>query len=507
MTRTHRAAWTYITSLIQFLLSLLVGFVATPFLIELLGEERFGASRVLIEYSGYLVIIERGISGALAALLVKAVASEEENLIRQTLVAGFRSLALIAGAMIVIGLPATFLIVELVPVAPELKGDLATGWLATLFAVALFPFLPFRTLIETEQRGYLVSLLMILQTCLIPALAITFAYLGFGITGQMLAIVLGFAPVTLILFFIASRKHSGITKALFVDRENPDLRKQLWKLNGPTLTFTLIFRLSVLSDFIILSAIMGPVLVTMVFVTIRLSTIVQSQLQAINSATWAGLSQLQAKKEYEKFNRRLIELTGLIIIFGIGVLVPIIVYNKQFIKLWVGEDKYSGELVTLFGAANALLLSLFNLWNWRFTSTGRVAMILPPAYVSTGVNLIASLVLTWYLGAIGPLLGTFFGLGGIYLCWLAFLLKREFGTSLRSLAGAVFKPCVLGIPYIAALLYFAEYYPPASWSELILYSGLSVLCFLFVSWFMLIDYSQRQDWMFRVKMILGFNRA
>ncbi|MGH9913777.1 MAG: hypothetical protein ACRD63_00650, partial [Pyrinomonadaceae bacterium] len=65
--RSKRATINYFSQVLLTGVTMVVGFVSTPFLLHWLGAERFGAVRVANELYGHLVLLELGLSGALPA--------------------------------------------------------------------------------------------------------------------------------------------------------------------------------------------------------------------------------------------------------------------------------------------------------------------------------------------------------------------------------------------------------------------------------------------------------
>ena len=79
----------------------------------------------------------------------------------------------------------------------------------------------------------------------------------------------------------------------------------------------------------------GPALVTTLFATQRLAALCQGQVQAVGNATWAGLAQLHARGETETFNRRVVELSRLIVLLSAACLVPVLIGSAgNGVKLW-----------------------------------------------------------------------------------------------------------------------------------------------------------------------------
>jgi hypothetical protein len=104
------------------------------------------------------------------------------------------------------------------------------------------------------------------------------------------------------------------------------------------------------------------------------------------------------------------------------------------------------------------------------------------------------------------LLGTFISYAGVTVWWTASLLHHEFGTPLKSLASAVFRPLLLAVPYAFGLRLLTTTFPPTSWLMLAVWGSGSVLGFLALSWCLVLTRAERQLWVHRVKSLWGGNR-
>jgi O-antigen/teichoic acid export membrane protein len=491
-----------LTSLLAAAVMMALGLFTTPLLVRWLGDERFGACRVLLEYGGYLSVLELGVGGAMTALLARGVNAADDGAVRRTLIVGVRVYAVLVLVMLGVGLAAVPLL-GFLGIPAGLLGDLRLGWMLALLGAALLPLSPFRTLVEAEQRGYWTNLLTLFQLVLTTLLAVAFAWAGWGMAGQMAAAVAGQLPVLALLTVSGLRRYPGLLGGVVRGQADRSAWKEFRRLNLATLVFNLCGRVSLLTDNIVLSVVAGPALVTSLFATQRLAFLFQGQLQAVGSATWAGLAQLHARGETETFNRRLAELSRLVALLAAALLVPVAAFNGRFVELWLGAERYGGDLTTFLAVANAGLLALLSLWGWCFTSTGRVRMLLPVNVVGAAVNLTVSVVAAYLLGTAGPLLGTFVGFVGVTLWWVARLLRREFGVSLRRLAAAVVGPLLLAVPCFFALRALATALPPFGWLSLAAVGAGSALGYLALSWFLVLPREERCQWLDRVRLFRG----
>ena len=503
MSRTRRALWTYASGLASTAVTMAIAMVALPVLLTRLGEERYGAFRAIVDWYGYIALFELGVDGALLALFAKAVAQGDGQRVRWTLATGIRAYVGITCLMLVAGLSLAAVMKHLVSIDNLYTTDLRIACGIAVAALLVVPLTPFRSLTEACQEGYWVNAAALAQSLVTTALALWLAFGDWGISGQMSAVAIG---NVLFLGLLGWRRYRRLPRRQ--DETGNDREREIWRdlrrLNAPILLRRVCGRVGLLSDCLIVSALLGPSLVVPLYFTQRLAVLVQSQLQAIGSASWAGMASLHARGQLQTFNRRLIELTTAVAVLGLAVLMPIVAYNRHFIGRWVGDQHYGGDLLTLVAACNAFLLSVTTLWDWCFGGTGRVARLVPMSLIATAVNVILSIVLTCWLGPICPLLGTFFSLGLCTMWYLPLLLHKTFQTPLRPLIMAVMQPLVWGLPYGGLLWRFARQHEPWGWIGLASEMAAATLLFLALAWVAVFTADERAAWISRLRLLLRF---
>jgi len=494
MNRTGRSVINFASGLMLQITTLGIGLVSTPLLLHWLGDERYGAFRAASDWGNYLNLLELGLGGSLIALLAKAVGTGNRDKIRLTLATGIRAYLNVMCLMLIAAVGLGLGITHLVRVKGILIDELQKGYWLGFLGIFLLPLSPFRLLADASGRSYIANLFILFQSILITTTALLLAKLGFGITGQYLAILLGSISFQLIMSWDGLRQYPDVFKSLGQSQSQVSINRELWQLNRPTLIFNLSGQLSFFTDNIIISYLLNPATVVPFFVTQRLAMLAQTQVQGVGNATWAALVDLYTKGEREKFNTRLIELTKLVAIMGIALMLPIVTYNHYFVKLWVGEDRFGGDFLNLLAGCNGFLLGILSLWGWCFSGTGNVAKIVYPFLLGTIVNFTVSILGTHFFGLIGPLLGTFVGFTTVKLWMLPLRLKELFGTSLKQIFWAIAKPLVFGIPYAVIVWWMARNHTPWGWLGLGIEMGLIAIIYLFIAWLFVLNQSQRQEW-------------
>jgi O-antigen/teichoic acid export membrane protein len=504
-TRTRLAALNVVTNLLLTALTLATGLLATPWLIEWLGKDRFGDSRMMVELFGYLALIELGLGGGLGPILARALGRGDSLALRRTLSAGLGIYAATTCVIFAVGLVLVGAITWLVPVPPSLVGDLRLAAIVTLLGFTSLVFSPFRALAEAQQRGYWVNMLLSGQSVIITGTALLLAYRGWGITGQAAATALGTILVSLALAGEAWRRHPGLVGGALTTKPDRESVGSLGKLSMQVMVMHLSGRLSLMTDAYIVGRILGPAAISSLIATQRLAQIIQGQLQGLGNATWAPLAELHARGENEAFNRKLVELTGLVALFGAATLSPILAYDRVFVTLWMrGRNvPYGGDVLIGAACAIAILHSLFSLWCWCFSGTGRLERVAPMMFLSSLINVAASITLTLWVGLPGPLLGTLVAFMAINIWFLPLQLRSVFGTSLRELGIAVARPLALGLVHGAVFWWVARLQTSIGWISLAIQTGVACLSYLVLAWCFLIDDDSRKLWQLRLAGILA----
>jgi O-antigen/teichoic acid export membrane protein len=504
--RTRRSALNFASGLFASGATIVVAFVTTPLLLRFLGPERFGAARAASDWFGHLSILELGLGGALAPLLALALGRGDAAAVRNIMAEGVRSFLRVAGLAAAAGLLITLFIGRLVPVSPELLRDLRTGCLIGVLGLLLYPLAPFRQLADAGQRGYAVSLIGLGQSLTTTLLAVLLAWKGFGISGQFAAFLAGQLVFFTLITHYGTRRHPGVLGAAVAGAPDAEARAAIRQLNLPSLLFDLSSRAGLFTDNIVIALVLGPAAVVPLFLTQRLTSLAQVQLQSVGNASWAALGQLHALGRHEVFNARLVELTRLVAALATIVLIPIAAYNHLFIGLWIGESHYGGPVVTAFATVNAFLLALVSLWGYCFSGTGQIAAMVPAMIVGSVLNVALSISGAYVFGVAGPLIGTCVAIASTTLWYLPLLLQRRFGTDPAALARAVVLPVLWAALPAAGIVYVAKHHPPASWPALGLHGAAAGLLLLSVWWFGELRSDERAHYAERVRMALPGRR-
>jgi O-antigen/teichoic acid export membrane protein len=495
---------------------MLVSIVATPLLLRWLGQERLGAFRATGDWGGYVALLELGLGGALPPMFAQAISCRDHLRTRQVMAVGLRAFRRVTLFMTLAGIIFVVALPSLVRVGPSLVGELRVSAIVACAAIFFTPLSPLRIFLEASQRSYVANAALLMQTLAISVLCLLFAWKGYGLTGQWLAVAFGAVVYQVIIFACVWRdvtdlprlfltlnpamkiplqtSREGLTavdQALSAEME-ANTSRQLWRLNGPTLVLNICGRVSYLTDNVVIAFFLGPAAVVPFLLTQRLSQIIQGQVSNIGNSTWAALAELHATGQHELFARRTIQLTQLVFVTGLAGMLPFLAFNRSFVIRWVGVGQYAGVHLMFLAVANGLLLSLVTFWSWPFIATQNIRMIVPPSLYGGLVNLTASILCTKLFGVTGPLWGTLISFMVVYVWWMPLLLRRAFAVPIRALLACLMKPTLLGAVYGLPLVWVGLRFPPHNWFMIASDMAIGGCGYLALAAIIVLDAEQRQ---------------
>lgn len=501
MSRTKRSIWTFLAGVGASVINMTTSLMTVPLVLQWLGEEQFGAFRTASDWYMFLGLIELGFSSAFRAVFAESRANQSiqtASVLQYGMLIYKRlSLLLFASTIALAGI-----IVWLVPVSADLSNALQIGTLCLLPLAAVYPLRLYLHLADARQHGYLVNFGVLVQSLLVSLFSVLFAWLGGGIIGQFVAFSLGQLPFPILLWWF-ERNRAPSTENL-VDSHNAQevIRTKLHSLNTASLWLALTGRIGLHTDKMIVALLLGPTAVVSLFATHRLIQLAYSYVLMIGSSSWAALAELFHRGERARFNQRLIELTSYTAVLSLAAGISTGLFAQDFVRLWVGADKFAGWELVIAAMGMAYLEPIITQWKWAFGATGKTPILVKADIAWVVVNIIASLVATYFMGVSGPLVGSVISSVMVHFWWLPRTSQHVFGTSQRQLLQAAIKPFLVAIPYTLLVAWLASSRGEIGWFELAIWMPATAVGFLTLCCFLVWDAQMRQEWLSRVVSLL-----
>lgn len=498
----QRAYLNSITSVLDQISRQLIGFVVSPFLVKGLGNSIYGVYHVVLELAGYANMADTQSTQVLKWTLAKkrSVADEEE--LRTEITTGLFIIFLILPIILVTGSVVSWYAPEITNVPEQYTNLVRIACSVIILAIAVDKITNF---FESILRGMNLGFKgMGIRTTLIILSGlskIAIIHLGFGLIG--LAILQVFIAVLTCFIFYILVKRSIPWFAL--GKTNKEKVLSYTKLSGWFMATKLTGMALFNTEKILLSYLVGPEYVTIYVLTLFSSSSLKSVLDSVISGIVPGVGSFFGKGEFEKiiFSHNLINNVVWLLSFGFGT--SLLILNDGFLNLWMGPDKYAGDienfLILLISIQYVFFFTTGNFINVTLNIKTKVFLTGLSAFISIGFILI--LVGYYKLGILGLCISLLTG-RSILSFGFPYLLNKMINESNTYFRSEKIRPTIVAIGGFVLCIFLKRYFKIDSWLSLISY-GVSISLFSFaIFWFLGFDSKQRKtlkDTFSRIKIM------
>jgi O-antigen/teichoic acid export membrane protein len=492
--RIRRAVMTWTSGAAYTAVTVLVGLIATPVIVDALGEARFGAFRAMTDWMGYVLLADAGLGSALAVALVRA-NGEGADRVAAVLRQGIRVLAPVAAGAVVIGLALAWYMPALVRSGSDLAFELRTAAAVTALGLALLPLAIFRSYLDATQRGYLINIALLAQSLAVTGLSVLLALSGHGIVGQAVAVLAG-----LLLFMSLI---VGWSRPLLAKQRSPAgaalSRGALWSLSWPLALTSIGGRLNLMTDTVVVGGMLGVGEVATLFLTQRVILLCATQVNGLATSSWAALAELRQSGAREAFESRLAELTRLIVGAGLVLVGTAAALDREFVGLWVGPHLYGGDLLAFATMAGVVVLGFVLPFTWAIDMAGDTRRRLLPSTIGSLLNLALSILLVRRWGIAGVAVGTLLGYLMTDAWYCPRLVCRSYGVRLDLMLRAAGRGAAVGLVWVGALWFVTRSVAPSTeWIEFIIRAALAGSAALAYCWLAVLRRDERNEWLGRL---------
>jgi len=505
MSRTRASIWNFLSSIGVSGITMLLGLVSMPILLDLLGNEKLGAYRTVADWYALFGMIELGLAQSFRAVFAEVISDDSEITHDDVLTYGTRIYLRLAGILAAATLVLAGVIPWLVPVSAENTWDLRLGVLCFVPLSVVFPLNIYLYIADARQRGYQVNLGLTLQSVFIIGLSILFAFLGYGIFGQCVAFSVGHLPLPIAMRFLHQRHQQNAKRSSGGDTQEI-VKGKLNRLNTAAIIMQLTGKAGLETDKILVAMMLGASSVIPFFATQRLIQLAQHQVLMLGNASWAALAELYHKGELQRFNQRLNELTSYTAVLALAFCVSTGIFVQDFVHLWVGEENFGGWLLVVAAMVIGYVHPVIAQWKWAFGATSKSPQLVRLNLYWVAVNIAVSIGATFVWGLAGPLIGTAISTVLVLFLGLPFLMQNEFGIPRKQIIITAIKPLLVAVPYGIFVGWLSQFRHDIGWIELAFSMAATCGGFLIVCWFLIWDSEIRAIWSNRVLTLVRNQR-
>jgi O-antigen/teichoic acid export membrane protein len=345
--RTGRAAKGVFTSLIQFATLILLQALLAPTILKIAGQDVLGSYAIVMQIIGYGLILDFGLGVALSRFLSQSFAESDGGInFIKTFNSG-RYLILLSNTLIAIFILIVSLNINYIisSASDEIVSNTQFSLiLLSAWSVLRSPLILYGYSLHSTQNMATHNIIGLASSLSRLFLSLYLVYLGAGLIGLVLAnIVSECIGLTLQKYYF-----NRLFKSFNLKWKKPNItlfKKLLyfgltyWGVNFSTI-------LSIGSDSIIVGHLYGAAAASIIYTTkIPSFLIIQIIYKIVDNSTPA-VNELISIGKYEALKIAYLKILRYSLLLALPASIGILVFNKQFIALWVGIDQYAGNIIT-----------------------------------------------------------------------------------------------------------------------------------------------------------------
>lgn len=446
-----------------FLVSVVVTFFLSPFVVNSLGGTRYGIWSLIVSLTGNYGLLAFGIQGAMTRYIAHAAATNDQERVNGYFNTALSFLLCSGVLAVILGLLVSRFIDTIFVLPKDMVEEARSACvLVTFSAAATFAFAAFDSLLVAHQRFQITSAIGAITTLFRAVMTVWILKNGYGI------VALAALGTGLTLF-------NGFIVASVVKRIYPWLkfsfssvrRRYLNELLGygyKSFTAGIAVALIYQCDLLVVGAYLMPDKVTTYSLASTIITYLIQFVGAIAFTFGPYATDLDSKGKVDELRAFFLQGSCLMYMLGGLIVSGCLIYGKNFYLLWLGP-KYTDSALIL----SILVIPQFFATGARVGSAILVGMAkIGPfaiAAICEGIsNLILSFILIRYLGIVGVALGTLIPILFNSGIWMPLYMSQLMGIKLRLIFLQSMLPGI-GIGVIGVIIGYLsrEFIPPKTW--------------------------------------------
>lgn len=391
-------------------ISIIIGFIFVPLLIDYLGTFEYGIWITLGSIVGWINYFDIGLGNGLRNKFAEALAKDEKKLAQIYVSTTYAALSMIFGAFFVIFLTINpFLNWSIILNGPEaMQSELSTLAVITIgFFLIRFIFRLIAIIITADQRPAIsnafdpISNVVALVVILVLMKTTPPSLINLGL-------VLGGAPVLVLIIatlYFFNKDYKAYRPILSM--VNMKYFKDLAGLGFQFFIIQITVVVIMSTNNLIITQVVGPEAVTSYSVAYKYFGLISMLFVIITNTYWSAFTEAFVKKDFEWIKR---VMRGMIKIWlGIIVVIAImLVVSNPFYLLWVGDKVKVPFMLSFFTALFVVVYIWYSIFIYFINGTGKIKLQLYTAVTVAIFNIPLSIFLakTMGMGSSGVILGS-----------------------------------------------------------------------------------------------------
>lgn len=473
MSKYKASIFNYLFNSINAIVMIVNGIIMVPLYFKFMPVSTYGAWLATGNVVAMLGLVESGLSGVITQKMSVAIAQKDDNKFFQLAGANIYTALLMALVVLLLGLSISPFIAGWINADEDIKHSITVAYNLSLISAALslitsligaFP----QVWQETKTIGIITTVVNIL-----------------GVISLVIYLFLGFGVVSMALGYLTRAIFNLLGQGIWIF-----LKWRKLKLSKPTYNFTIIKELlkdcfypflsrtsSVImqnSQSFIIALFISPTVAAIYDITSKIASVACGFVSMGNGSFFALFSLTFASKNKSDINNLVQRISLFFLTVLFSALLYSMIFSKPIIHLWVGLDKYGGELLLGF-IIISLLITQLKLYFNNLLYTGGLINKSAKLDVLSMIFYIALLLLIVKPAQIYAIPIATFASGIIFIGMYLRLLNKDLDVDIKALLKIIFNLGVITIPFV--LLHYLLKINLLNFSNLVIYGILFTIVY------------------------------
>lgn len=485
--RRYGAALSYVSMAVN----MLVAFLLTPVLVEVLGKADYGLYSLVGSFVAYFLLADIGLNDTVLRYVIRYRQRGSREELGVFLGASLVGYVLVIAAVIGISIVGYgFLTPEVWPrfTAKELD-DLRFLYVISVASACIVLFTnPFAAILAAYQKFIFIQFVGI-ATALISAVSV-FAYLQYGDSVRIVFILSNVVKVS-IAFFQIGYVLAVLRPPFLFRRVSAGYVREKLNFAGPILIVVLVEQIYWRIDNLLIGSILGTAAVATYAVGMLFHKYVQRMATTFSKVMSPEIiRRLEGGADAREATRLVVKTARMQMMVIMPIIAGVVFLGRDFLRLWLGEDfvgAYIVMVVTLIpyafelsGNVRNAILQVKGLYWWR---AGALLII-------SAINIVITLTLLPKIGIAGAAIGTGAGLvmGYLFVHWL---LWRRTGFELVTFYREAWRGLWIAAATLVVTGLLVQLMSIDTWFEFILAGAALMALYAPVAWFAGMNHTER----------------
>jgi O-antigen/teichoic acid export membrane protein len=476
---------------VAFAISLLAGFLMSPFLVRHLGDSVYGVWVLIGSLAGYLGLLDFGVTPSIIKYIAENRARGDRQATNRVVTGGLAVFSLVGIVSLIVS-AVIALSFNRIFNTPLGTGTAAAAVMITGLNLSLtFPATVFVGVIRGHQRYDIDALITSINIAVRSLIIVYLLSRGYGILA-LAAVTFIFDMIRLLyLIWWAFKLDPDIT----ISRAFLDKAELLRLFKFGSLAFVILAgrQLMFYTDSIVIGVFLSTSAVTVYFIANRLVLYLRMLVAEMVGVLMPTTSDMGARDDQAGIKELLVISTKYMLLIALPVASVFFIMGSDFIALWMGPG-YSAAVPVLTVLTVAMLAHFMEMPGHTIllglNKHKIVALFTVPQAL---VNLGLSVLLVRRLGIMGVALGTAIPMVAFTMVALVVYCRTYIKVSLGDyLKRSGLLPLLIQAPFISSLLILRNSLPPASLLAFFLEIAAALIPYSAIAFFVCISPSERR---------------